>query len=210
MDKTEVVQQLTSEMEAEFKGKGLEDQLDSLVNRALEMNDDQVRGALIAMKSPIVIVTGKININGKFFDAKEIQDKLSWRTEETYKDDVPMGMWRRIVEVEALNREIADVDLDTVLKTIAKKVSAEHGEQEPELELDFDLTQPDEPQPKRKRRSNTGFTAKDAPKDVRKKVVILRKKGMAFHKIEGQLGLRQVRGMTAYRIYRAQVKARKG
>lgn len=208
MDRSEVVQQLTTEMESSFKDKGLDEQLSTLVDKALEMNNDQVRGALLAMKSPLVKPTGKINIQGKFVPAEKIHKQIKFRSDEIYQGNITMGMWRRVVEVEALNREIADIDISKLLSVIATRVTEEH-EPEQETEEEEVILAKDDAEPKLDR-PREGFTAKNAPNSLRKKVVSLRKNGMAFYQIEKELGLREVRGMTAHRIYSREVGKKAG
>lgn len=203
MERSEVVQQLTVEMESSFKDKGLDEQLSTLVDKALEMDDDQVRGALLAMKSPLVKPTGNINIQGKFVPAEKIHKQIKFRSDEIYKGNITMGMWRRVIEVEALNREIADIDISTLLSVIATRVTEEHEPESVTEEEEIILVK-DDAEPKLDR-PRTGFTAKNAPTSIRKKVVAMRKKGLAFYQIEKELGLREVRGMTAHRIYSREV-----
>jgi hypothetical protein len=195
-------------METKFKEKGLHEELEQLVDKAIEMTDDQVKGALLVMRSPLIVPSGRVrnvfrvkNENGhidEFVDIAEIQERLSWDPNAAYNGEVPMGLWRRVVEVEAMNRDLADIDMEKIMTVIASKaadipivVEDPISESDSEIqELHASVSRP-----------ANGFTAKDAPSDVRRKVVELRNQGLAFHEIEKQLGLRQVRGMTAHRIF---------
>jgi len=196
-------------MESSFKEKGLDEQLSTLVDKALEMDNEQVRGALLALKSPLVKPTGKINIQGKFVPAEKIHKQIKFRSDEIYQGNITMGMWRRVIEVEALNREIADIDLNKILSVIATRVTEEHA-QETETEEEEIILAKDDAEELVKLEPKEGFTAKNAPTALRKKVVSLRKKGMAFYQIEKELGLREVRGMTAHRIYSREVGKKAG
>jgi hypothetical protein len=239
--KADVVKNLTAEMELQFKCPAcqkeptpncpncLTNELEALVEKALEMEDNQITGCLLAMKSTLitpptgdVVVGTRIKrVKGKRIVVKDIKpaEKLFnqlWRnSSQIYKGNVTWGMWRSIVEVEALNREIADIDINKVLSVIAARVKNEHpeaamedAEPEPEIILVNDEAEVSEPFKIDKPKS--GFTATTAPTAVRKKVVSLRKTGMPFYQIEKELGLREVRGMTAHRIYSREVGKKAG
>lgn len=206
---TPSIQELTREMEESFELKGLHEQLREMVKKALRMTDEQVRGALAVMRSPLVVVKGRTrNVFGlkdedgevpEFIEAVRLQENITYDPNAIHADGVPTSLWRRVVELEALNRELAEVDLSKVMTVIAQKAHALiQGD-----EQDADLDQADEDQAEKTCvvAWPSGFTAKNAPKKLRVMVVKLRNGGMAFHEIEKQLGLRQVRGMTAHRIY---------
>lgn len=236
--KSEAIKNLTAEMELQFKCPScqkqadpdcpncLTNELEALVEKALEMDNDQITGCLLAMKSTLIkpptgdvlIGTRVKHIKGKRVVIKKIKpaEKLFnqiWRSSsQIYKGKVTWGMWRSIVEVEALNRDLADIDIGKILSVIAERVNKEHpeasvdedAEPEPEIILNEDEEEFKLDKPK------SGFTAKNAPSDVRKKVVSMRKNGMAFYQIEKELGLRKVRGMTAHRIYSREVGKKAG
>ena len=240
METPNLIQELTKEMEESFKSRGLFEQLRKLVGKAIEMTDEEVKRGLAVMKSPLVVVTGSVanvfNMRddmGKIperIPAARLQEKIWFVPTAAYKGKVNMSMWRRIVELEALNREIADVDLSKVMAVLSKKTSElvvieepplpeePEPEPEPEPELIEEETQAlnreiaDVDLSKVKKTSELvvieepplpveGYTAKTAPKELWKKVVALRNSGMAFYRIEQELGLRQSRGNTAQRIY---------
>jgi len=193
VDKVALVRQLSNALEQEFQDQGISHRLDGLVQQALDMTDGQIRGVLVANVSPIVI------------PKQPPEKKISFSPKEPYKGLVPIGLWRRVCELEAIHRGLADVDLASVLNALSKRVASDEPEYPDYPELD-----PEEPKQKAKaKKTKRGLTAKNAPAKIRKKVISLRKKGLSFAGIEKQLGLRQVRGMTAHRIYTQELKARK-
>ena len=214
MTVTSVVGELISEMETRFKEKGLFNELNALVDKAVEMTDSQVEGALLVMRSPLIIPTGTIpnvmdlkNEDGsvdKRIEVARAQAELPWDPNAAFNGKVLMGMWRRVVEVEALNRGLADVSLQKVMSVLSKRVvELPILVETSEVASEASEVASDEPQKK------AGYTTKNIPDALRKKVVELRDQGMVWHSIETALGLRQNRGMTATYIYKKAMQARK-
>ncbi len=224
--KTEIINNMTSEMELSFlcpecrKSKENKEKptpncpscitsaLSTLVDKALDMSDDQVLGALHAMKSRIIkpptgdvlipkkvkLPNGDVVIKQEVVPAEDLFNDIHCDLEATYKTlhngVVTMRMWRRIVEIEALNRDIAEIDLNKVLSVIANRVQEEHPEPEPK-EQKFILTQ-DEPEEEPETtvvQVAEAITKKKVTPELMKKCVELRKKGLSFQAIEKTLGI---------------------
>jgi len=215
------IKELTSELEKSFKEKGLFDELRKLVNDALEMTDEQVKNLLLAFRSPLVIPSGQVqnvmnrkNEDGTVderIDVAKLQSEISWCPTAIFHGNVTMGMWRRVVEIEALNRDLADINLSKVMSAIANRVAdipidvpipVEEDEVDAEIQKEKVVKAVELAPP-------TGFTTKTIPDCLRKKVIELHNQGVAWHRIEKELGLKQNRGMTATYIYNKATRAGK-
>jgi len=197
MDTLTLVQQLNSELEAKFKKKGLYEHLENLVSRALDVDDVELLGVLKALKSPLIMLRSEEEKHEKILTDWQ---KVDFSHREKYRDGVPMGFWRRILEIEAIHRDLVDVKHEKILEAISNETSSP-------ATITPEEAPPEEIPPKE------ASTAKNAPQRLRKQVVALRNKGLSFAQIEKKLRLRQARGMTAHRIYNSEVakpkKARK-
>ena len=218
------IKELTSELEKSFKEKGLFDELRKLVNDALEMTDEQVKNLLLAFRSPLVIPSGQVqnvmnrkNEDGTVderIDVAKLQSEISWCPTAIFHGNVTMGMWRRVVEIEALNRDLADVNLSMVMSAIANRVAdipidvPIPVEEEVMDEVDAEI-QKEKVVKAVELAPPTGFTTKTIPDCLRKKVIELHNQGVAWHRIEKELGLKQNRGMTATYIYNKATRAGK-
>jgi len=187
-------------LEAEARENGWN--LDKFVGKAIDLDDEVVLAALVALKSPLARPTPELEALAAKVTPPSPADEL--------EEGFPMRAWVRVLEMEAMARGIARwPDAPTPKPTAPAPLEAEAPKPLAAKEL----------APKRRKscagsEAGRARTSREAPKATKARasreprhpdalvarVGKARDKGMSFSALEAKFGLRPCNGMTAYRL----------